>query len=325
MKNSYRFNQPFGVSLALGMVFLVAGMVVGSILLSAMLAAAGVRILDPGFLNQLIESGDLGKMHILRWGQGISTLLTFALAGFLWARFESTQPLEVLKLKSSPYSPKQLWLAVLVIIASIPLVESIQFDAETFSLPTGWKLLEESIESMEETNFKTVSALLSDISFLGIFSNIMVIGLLAALGEEIFFRGFLQQTLARKMNPHVAVWLTGFIFSVIHFQFLGFFSRFLLGVVMGYLFLYSGSLWTSILAHFVNNALNVIVAAMIIAGWFGDVELDQSVGFPLWLSLISLAITGVLFFLFLRLGLKSAPADNSSAIDPSAVFEENRI
>ena len=42
-------------------------------------------------------------------------------------------------------------------------------------------------------------------------------------------------------------------------QFFGFLPRFFLGIILGYLFYYSGNLWMSIIAHFINNALAVLL------------------------------------------------------------------
>lgn len=45
-----------------------------------------------------------------------------------------------------------------------------------------------------------------------------------------------------------------------HLQFYGFFGRFVLGIVLGYIFVWSGSLWVPIAVHFLNNAMAVIVS-----------------------------------------------------------------
>jgi hypothetical protein len=59
-------------------------------------------------------------------------------------------------------------------------------------------------------------------------------------------------------NYHVAIAVTGFIFSAVHFQFYGFVPRFLMGVLLGYMMVWSNNLWVPIIAHFTNNALDVI-------------------------------------------------------------------
>jgi hypothetical protein len=48
------------------------------------------------------------------------------------------------------------------------------------------------------------------------------------------------------------------LFSAIHFHFQGIIPRFVLGVLLGYLFYWSQSLWLPILAHFINNAQAVL-------------------------------------------------------------------
>ena len=84
---------------------------------------------------------------------------------------------------------------------------------------------------------------------------------LPAVGEELAFRGVLQQTLIGKnSNPPWGIWGAAFIFSFIHFQFFGFLPRLLLGAFFGYLFYWSKSLWLPILGHFINNTSAVLIA-----------------------------------------------------------------
>lgn len=91
--------------------------------------------------------------------------------------------------------------------------------------------------------------------------NLLVIAVFPAISEELFFRGFMQNTLLKMLrNHHVAIWITAFVFSAIHMQFLGFFPRFLLGAMLGYAAMYSGTLIVPILGHFINNGLAVVLA-----------------------------------------------------------------
>lgn len=91
-------------------------------------------------------------------------------------------------------------------------------------------------------------------------AGILVIGILAGLGEEVFFRGVLQPKIQIYTgNAHVAIWLTAFIFSAIHMQFYGFFPRLVLGAVFGYLYLFSGSLVYPVIAHILNNTFTVVL------------------------------------------------------------------
>ena len=83
--------------------------------------------------------------------------------------------------------------------------------------------------------------------------------LVPALAEEFFFRGAIQHFLSSVLkNKHIVVIITAFIFSVIHFQFYGFIPRFLLGIYLGYLAIWSGKLFLPILAHFMHNSLSLL-------------------------------------------------------------------
>jgi membrane protease YdiL (CAAX protease family) len=88
---------------------------------------------------------------------------------------------------------------------------------------------------------------------------LVVMALLPAIGEEFLFRGGLQKGIQNKTgNAHLAVWVTAFVFSFIHFQFYGFIPRFVLGIALGYFYVYGKSLWIPIWAHFVNNSTAVL-------------------------------------------------------------------
>ena len=91
--------------------------------------------------------------------------------------------------------------------------------------------------------------------------TIIVIAVIPAVGEELFFRGYLQQKTNDWLNnPHVSILITAFLFSIIHFHFQGLIPRFFLGVLLGYLCFWSQSLWPPILAHFINNAQAVVLS-----------------------------------------------------------------
>ena len=57
----------------------------------------------------------------------------------------------------------------------------------------------------------------------------------------------------------MAVWTTAILFSAMHIQFYGFLPRMLLGAMLGYMLVWSGSLWLPILAHFINNGAAVVL------------------------------------------------------------------
>jgi hypothetical protein len=92
----------------------------------------------------------------------------------------------------------------------------------------------------------------------------VVIAVFAAIGEEVLFRGLLQNLLAKLSgNIHVAIWGSAILFSAIHLQFFGFFPRMLLGALFGYLYHWSGRLSVAMFAHFFHNGLSITAAYVV--------------------------------------------------------------
>jgi membrane protease YdiL (CAAX protease family) len=123
--------------------------------------------------------------------------------------------------------------------------------------------------------------------------NILLVGFVASIGEELLFRGIIQRFFARYSNNfHLAIWATALLFSLTHFQPEGFIPRFLMGALLGYFFVWTGSLWASILAHFCFNSMQVLIFY-----FFVDskkiASIYQKPDFSLLLSII---LTGIFIF-----------------------------
>lgn len=128
--------------------------------------------------------------------------------------------------------------------------------------------------------------------------GVLVVGILAGLGEEFLFRGVLQPKLHFYTgNAHVGIWLAAFVFSAIHFQFYGFFPRMLLGAIFGYLYLYSGSLIYPILAHILNNVTTLVLVYMNKLGKVDfDIEEVDMVSIPIALVGLLILLGGFKIF-----------------------------
>jgi uncharacterized protein len=88
----------------------------------------------------------------------------------------------------------------------------------------------------------------------------LCLALLPAIGEELIFRGLILKVVARwRNNIHAGIWVSAIVFSAMHMQFYGFVPRMLLGALLGYIMIWSGSIFTSMLAHFLNNALAILL------------------------------------------------------------------
>ena len=125
-------------------------------------------------------------------------------------------------------------------------------------LPADWKV---KVDKLELEYDQQVQAILSLKSSGDYIIAMLIMGFLPAVAEEFLFRGGLQNFLfGATRKPWVAIIAASIIFSLAHFSWYGLFFRFALGVILGCLYHYSRSLWPSILAHFLNNALIITIA-----------------------------------------------------------------
>ena len=231
--------------------------------------------------------GDITQMKI---GQGISSAMIFIAPPMILYAFTRHQPMRELGFRK-PNSAWLLLIGVVLMLVSLPLTNLLTSWNEKMNFGAAFESLEALLQQLEETAGDLTERMLQVDSFGGLLFNLLVIALIPAIGEELTFRGVLQQALTRRCNVHVAVFLSAFIFSFIHFQFYGFLPRMFLGLLLGYLFYYSGSLWTSILMHFVNNGAAVVVAYLDYKGLI-DVDIDHfGATSNVWLLGASLVVT----------------------------------
>lgn len=110
---------------------------------------------------------------------------------------------------------------------------------------------------------------------------VIVVAMIPAIGEELLFRGLLQNILRRiAKNDHAAVWLAAFLFGAIHFQFYGMVPRILLGALFGYLYLWTGNLLIPVFAHFINNGVS-LAALYIHQQGMTEIDVESTDALPL--------------------------------------------
>lgn len=240
-------------------------------------------------INLLVGMENLTQNELWRV-LSVSTICSFLLPALFCASLFSKKTEEYLAIDRSS-SLVNFGLAVLSIIAIQPFISLIGEWNQNINLPQSLHLMEESAKQITE------KIILINPSGSALMINIVVLALLPAIAEEFFFRGIIQQTIQRiSNNKHVAIWITAIIFSFVHFQFYGFFPRLFLGALLGYIFMYSRSLWAPILVHFINNALSILLFRQ-----YHDNKsvIDFGTGETSWLALISLITTaGTLIYMY---------------------------
>ena len=238
-----------------------------------------------------MSADDMG----MKIAQGLSSIMMFVVPPIVYFFITRKEDqMEAMGLRE-PVEPQWIILiGVVLMFVSLPVTNQLTRWNESTTIFSSFEKLEDYLKMLEETAAATTEKMLNVDTIGGLLLNLLVIALIPAIGEELTFRGVLQQGLMRKMNPHVAIVISAAIFSFIHFQFFGFLPRMFLGLLLGYMFYITDSLWTSILMHFVNNGTAVVVyylnnkgAISIDPEHFGEVP-------NLWMVSISAIITVLL-------------------------------
>lgn len=192
----------------------------------------------------------------------IATLLQdifiFIVPAIVTAILMTRLPARFLFLEESP----QLWFTVLSIVTlfvSMPWMNALIQWNESFTFPESMKEIGESLRAAEDAATEFVKKMLTGSGIGSLIVSVCIIGLLAGISEELFFRGaLLRLFFLTRMNPHIAIWLVAIIFSLMHFQFFGFLPRIMLGAYFGYLVYWTRSLWIPVIVHALNNTIVVV-------------------------------------------------------------------
>ena len=209
-----------------------------------------------------------------------------------------------LQFKISHYT--YIILAGILMIISIPLNNWFAELNQSLILPDSWSGFETWMHNQENNAANITKYFLKADNIGGLFTNLFIMAFLAAFGEEMLFRGVLQKLFTQiSKNMHIAIFITAFIFSAIHMQFYTFLPRFFMGMVFGYLLVWTGSIWVPITAHFANNSFavisNYLVQQKVIETEMDNIDTESQYLYTL-LSII--LISSILYYINKQTNLK---------------------
>ncbi|KHJ37758.1 CAAX amino terminal protease self- immunity [Pedobacter glucosidilyticus] len=294
---------------ALQLIYLLLYVIAGGLVFSVI----GIIIYSlTGNNCSILLTGDESNMDInfIRTIQ-ISSSLGIFIAGPLTFALATKQPIKSYYHFYNPLKTPQLLIIVTAImVLGLPFLELINAANQKMVLPDFLKGLEQWMREKEQQAAVLTKQLLVMKSFSDYLFNLLMIAVIPAIGEELLFRGSLQNIFYKWFyNPHVAIWISAIIFSAIHVQFFGFFPRMLLGVLFGYFLWWGKSLWLAIWAHFLNNGLAVTMAYVLQLQGKSIDEIERTDTFQIWGYLLSAIITLVLFIKFYQDSKKNNQID----------------
>lgn len=280
-----------------GQVLLLIALVLAGTIFS-IVAAYGISMLVWGkeFVTQA-ASGQIISLGFLRTFQIINQIGIFIFPPIAFAWLISERPLNFLGI-SKPRAG-QMILAITAVLSIAPVINVLVQWNEGLTLPNMFHGIENWMRNTEENAARLTENFLNAGNPADLALNLLMIGILPALGEELLFRPAFIGVLKKMFRSiHWPVMISAIVFSAFHLQFFGFFPRLVLGILMGYLYVWSGSLWVPALAHFVNNSV-VVVVSWLFQNQFIEKNLTDLEGAGSWpyvaisLVLTALVMTGV--------------------------------
>lgn len=237
------------ISIAFG-IFIIISMI-GVMILGNI---TGINVLEMGNPDNW-DFNDPALLSFIRGMLVIQFIGLFLLPSLIFAYFADPRPLDYLGLKKPGKSFYYL-AGALALVVSLPLVDWLGAINREVVFPDAMR---DWLQKSEDDAARQIEFLLSRNTTTDLLINLVVVAVFAGVGEELLFRGVLQRLLIRIFkSPLAGIIVVAFVFSAIHFQFFGFLPRFILGIVLGLIYWYSGSLWPAIIAHFVYDAVAVI-------------------------------------------------------------------
>jgi len=239
-----------GIKILVLIVIMVGCGLFGSVLLIG-LAFLGGMDMNAG-MDVFNAVADLELRPYIKAGIGLNHLTLFSLSAVLfaywlrrgeWKSYFYTLDLDI----------DLLFKFVIVLFLAYPLIGISTLALEQIDLPQ-W------MDSMDEESIDSLMKMLQMDGVGDLIINLVIIALLPAIGEELLFRGVIQRELVNKINnPHLAIFLASAIFSGFHLQIQGFLPKLIIGLVLGYSYYWTKSIWYPMVIHFVNNGLQTVV------------------------------------------------------------------
>lgn len=251
-------------------------------------------------ISSINEFTDPETIKILKYFQVVQAIGLFIVPPIILGRLFYGTISEYLFLNKQFNSASLLLILVLMFFAG-PFVNLIGEMNSNMVFPEWLSGVEQWMKNSEENAEMITRVFLNVDTTGGLLFNLFMIAFLPAIGEELLFRGVIQRIITKMTyNHHWGIWITAILFSALHMQFYGFVPRMLLGVLFGYLLVWSGSMWLPIVAHFLNNAIAVVMLFLIHNELINPEieEIGSSTG-SYYMAAISLCLT-VLFMLIIK-------------------------
>ena len=158
------------------------------------------------------------------------------------------------KLSSAHFGPFKAWqMVIITIVLTYSFMMAFDYpNYVNFKLTTQNGFMKQFYDMMIEALSKMLEG--------PFWSSFLVTAIFAPIFEEWLCRGMVLRGLLTKMKPVWAIVISALFFALIHMNPWQALNAFAIGLIMGYVYYKTGSLWLTMLIHFVNNGSSVVLA-----------------------------------------------------------------
>lgn len=188
-------------------------------------------------------AGQLLQLINLPFGLAMTSLFIFGAAGLVCPAAFNLRPAAFTGI-SRP-AGAILILAIILGLVNLPLANYLMGVCHEI-LPRSWS-----------ANDDMMTEIFADADRPARIVLVLAAGVAAPIGEELFFRGWLQRLIAQRFSTGTSILVAAILFSLVHFDAVGFPARVELGIIFGLARVWSGSLWPSIALHATHNLVSM--------------------------------------------------------------------
>jgi hypothetical protein len=201
-------------------------------------------------ISDLLASGEISKLS-LKTLLAINSLFTFVISAFLYIWAIKEKSFKAYFKLENEINLYDIFLCLGLLFCSLPIAAQLGIWSMNIDFPD-W------MSGMDDSSFSAIGAILEMNSFVDFIITFLLVSVIAGLGEELIFRGIIQNELQKLFKRSwIAIIITAIIFSAVHFQPSGFLTKFVIGLALGYVYWVSKNLWYSIFLHTLNNGLPI--------------------------------------------------------------------
>lgn len=267
---------------------------------SLVLANFGVTKIFGEQMDKISSLANNNQINATHFVQTVTGIFRFLFCALLFAYLSHPNPLNYLGLRKFQNNKFPLIILPLMISGAFLFAQI----GEWMQLIDFGKVARASFEGQQ----KMLKTLMQGTEISDLMLYLFLFAILPAIGEELLFRGIIMRfAYGSTQNIHFAILFSAAIFSLAHGSVYQFLPIMLAGILLGYLYYLSSSLWSGIIAHFLNNSIGVLLMFLSNKGLVSE-NISDATALP-WYVLVISTLIFLLAFYFLRKNATPLPPD----------------